>query len=203
MLLFDTETTGLIDNSAIPLKSQPQIIELYALKLQDEAIRDLLAAADREGEVVTGPKLDQILDEYGEEWASLFHVKKMDDDAIKTHGITLEMLKGEPVFAERYLSLCDFFAGERTLIGHNLSYDRDMLLLELRRMEKVCAFPWPWRHICTVEATESLEGFRLSLSALYEKLFGESFPEAHRARNDVRAMARCVLKLIADGVIRI
>lgn len=199
MILFDTETTGLIHNIAIPLKGQPQIVELYALKIDDDLASKLRLLDDP---VVINHQITAIIDE-AEEWESLFHVKKMDDDAIKTHGITLDMLADAPVFAERIESLAEFYSGERTLVGHNLSFDRDMLLLELRRLEKVCAFPWPWRHICTVEATENIEGFRLSLAALYEKLFGETFPEAHRAKNDVRAMARCVLRLIGDGVIRL
>lgn len=196
MILFDTETTGLIANSAIPLKSQPQIIELYALKISDDELKLHV------GKGLSNEHITRLLDEAGE-WESLFHVKKMDADAIKTHGITLEMLADQPVFAEKVESLAEFYSGERNLVGHNLSFDRDMLLLELRRLEKVCAFPWPWRHICTVEATEGMDGFRLSLAALYEKLFSETFPEAHRARNDVRAMARCVLRLIGDGVIKL
>src|SRR3546814_8808052 len=112
----------------------------------------------------------------------------MEPDAIKTHGITLEMVAGAPLFAEKYRSLCEFFSGERVLLAHNLSYDRDILELELRRIGKQCAFPWPWWHICTVEATEGLEGFRLGLSALYEKLFGETRSAEHTS--DLQSLMR-------------
>ena len=33
-ILFDTETTDLIHNHAIPLDQQPRIIEIYAMKIQ-------------------------------------------------------------------------------------------------------------------------------------------------------------------------
>jgi len=175
MIVFDTETTGLIENIAIPLKQQPQIVELCAIKIDDQTLEEVGC------------------------WTSLFKVKSMHEDAFKTHGISLEMLRGEPTFAEMFESLCEFFLGERTLIGHNLSFDRDQLAMEIRRLGKACAFPWPYRHVDTVEVTEGWEGFRLGLTKLHEKLFGEGFPEAHRAEADTRATARCVVELVKRG----
>jgi len=40
-----------------------------------------------------------------------------------------------------------------------------------------------------------LKGYRLKLAQLYEHLFGETFPDAHRARNDVQALRRICVEL--------
>lgn len=179
MIIYDTETSGLIKNMAMPLKQQPQIIELYAQKLDDAT----LEAVD--------------------EWHSLFYAKELEQEVIDITGIKPEMLKDAPTFAEKKDELVDFFLGERIMIGHNLSYDRDMLAIELKRMDALIKFPWPQRHICTVESTESLLGFRQSLSALHEHLFGCNFESAHRAQSDVEATVRCVRELVSRGVIEI
>ena len=179
MIIFDTETTGLIQNMAVPLKQQPHIIELYALRLDDRNLEPV------------------------NEWHSLFHVKELSDEVVDITHITLDMLKDAPPFINKVFELANFFLGERIMIGHNLSYDRDMLAIELKRLDMVMRFPWPQRHICTVEATESLLGYRMSLSALHEHLFGTGFKEAHRAANDVEATARCVRELVSRGVIEL
>lgn len=179
MIIFDTETTGLIKNSAIPLKQQPQIVELFCLKLNDQTYEE-------EGA-----------------WLSRFHVKKIEEEAVKTHGITVADLAMEPTFAERFDSLCEFLLGQRIMIGHNISFDIDMLDMEVRRLGKSRAFPWPYIHIDTVEATEGEEGFRLGLAVLHERLFNESFEGAHGAEADVRATARCLVELIKQGMVKL
>lgn len=179
MIIFDTETSGLIKNIALPLKQQPQIIELYALKLDED-------------------ELEPIAD-----WHSLFHVSELEQEVIDITSITPAMLRDEPEFAEKAPELAEFFLGQRIMVGHNLSYDRDMLFIELKRLDAVCKFPWPQRHICTVEVTEDLLGFRQSLSALHEHLFGCGFAAAHRAQSDVEATARCVRELVSRGVIEL
>lgn len=180
LIIYDTETTGLIANSAIPLKDQPQIIELFALKLSIE------------------PGLPEI-----GRWHSLFYVKEVPAEVTKITSITTEMVREAPTFAQMYDSLCEFYLGTLWTVGHNLSYDRDMLHMELRRLNMVCQFPWPPKHLCTVEATEHLEGFRLGLSVLHERLMGEGFDSAHRAQSDVEATSRCLRKLVEQGVIRL
>lgn len=179
MIIFDTETTGLIQNVAKPLAQQPQIIEFYAMKLDDET-----------------------LEEQGR-FHSLFFAKEVPQEVTSITGITTEQLKSEPRFSQKFDELCEFFLGERILAGHNLSFDRDMLMFELRRLNMVTNFPWPKRHICTVESTEAMDGFRLSLMALHEKLFGHKFDSAHRAQADVEATAACLRELVNRGIIEI
>jgi DNA polymerase III epsilon subunit-like protein len=72
---------------------------------------------------------------------------------------------------------------------------------ELVRLGLHRKFPWPPRHICTVESTMQIKGHRLHLANLHEHLFGEKFAGAHRAMVDVEALTRCFIKLVQDGEI--
>lgn len=179
VIIYDTETTGLIKNSAIPLKNQPHIIELFALRVN----RDL--------------------EEVGV-WHSLFKPPApLSEETTRITGITDADLAEAPRFATMAGGLSEFFLGARTMIGHNLSYDRDMLAIELRRIGLEYRFPWCPEHICTVEASETLTGFRLNLGDLHERLCGYRFAEAHRAENDVRATHRVLKGLVEKGVVRL
>lgn len=196
-IVFDTETTGLIDNSVIPLKSQPHIIELCAVEINLDHIAFGVADEDWPGD------RDKMLSE-APMFSSLFNPGiKIDEETTKITGITGEMLFTAVPFASKVKELQRFFLGATHMVGHNLSYDRDMLQLELRRLDMECQFPWPPRHICTVEATETLEGYRLGLNDLHEKLTGARFSEHHRAEPDTRATARCFVELIRQGLVRV
>jgi DNA polymerase-3 subunit alpha len=171
-LFFDTETTGLLENSLMPIEKQPHITELFMVKF----------------------------DEHGTELGS-FHSLflppvKLSDEIIKITGITPEMLEGAPAFRDRIAEIMAFMADADCLVAHNLSFDRDMLINEFTRAGGSITFG---ELICTVEATEHLKGFRLSLSDLHEYLFGEKFEGAHRAEIDVRAMVRCFFELLNRG----
>lgn len=181
LIAYDTETTGLINNTAIPLKDQPRIIELYAMRCRWD-----------------GEELHEV-----EQWQSLFYSKEVPEEVQKITGITPAMTQAAPTFDSMLDDLSDFFLGAKWLVGHNLSYDRDMLWMELRRRQCECRFPWPPRHLCTVEATEAMKGFRLNLTALHEELFGMGFDAAHRAQSDVTATVRCLRELLKRKVIRL
>jgi hypothetical protein len=73
-------------------------------------------------------------------------------------------------------------------------------MVEIEMQRHGCDIIWPEK-ICTVEMTEHMDGFRLSLTALHEKLFGEAFKGSHRASADVHAMKRCYSELIKRGEI--
>ncbi len=178
VIIFDTETTGLIKNSAMPLKSQPHIIELFALRL------------------------DPDLNEVGS-WHSMFHFANLTEETTRITGITQDDLKEAPSFAQMAGGLSEFFLGTRTAVAHNLSYDRDMLAIELRRLALEYNFPWPVRHLCTVEQSETLTGFRLNLGDIHERLCGYRFDAAHRAENDVRANHRVLVELVKAGTVKL
>lgn len=179
MIVFDTETTGLIGHVSTPLDQQPEIIELTAFKLDDATLEktDEISFLIAPKRLPLPPKITEIT------------------------GITENMLKGQPSFARHLPAVRDFFRGEETMVAHNCSYDAGMFELELRRLSAVTKFPWPSTHICTVEATMSLKGYRLKLGILYELLTGKKPDGAHRSRADVAALAELVPILRGRGLL--
>lgn len=170
--MLDTETTGLIDNMLLAGDSQPWVIEYYGLLV----------------DLVTG-------DEIREDWHM---VKPAAADALTPKitgitGITHDMVAAAPYFSRVAPAIRQAIETAPIVLAHNLSYDRDVLDIEFGRLgEKL---NWPKRKICTIEQTIHVKGHRLSMSALYEYLFGESFAGAHRARVDVQALKKCCVEL--------
>lgn len=110
------------------------------------------------------------------------------------------MLKGQPRFEANAFRVASLISQADEVVAHNLSFDLAVVNTEFARITKE-PVPWPEARICTVEATEWLKGFRLSLSALHELLFGEPFKGAHRAKVDVQALARCFFELRQKGYV--
>lgn len=176
MIIFDTETTGLLKSSIVDLEQQPKIIEFAAIKLDDKTLEEV----DRiEFLVNPGHALPAVI--------------------TKITGIEDSDLKDVKPFVDYYEQLTNFFLGEKYLIAHNVAFDVGMLTTELSRIGRLTQFPWPPIQICTVNKTMTIKGYRLKLSILYSHLFGEEFKEAHRAMNDVMALVRCVKTLIKNG----
>lgn len=166
-LLFDTETTGLVKNRLVPLARQPKIVELFGLSLEDE---------------IESVEINQL---FNPGYA-------LDKDVTRITNITDEMLSSAPAFSEKAETIKNSIERHDEVVAHNLSFDKTMVDLEMERAG--LKIKWP-RLICTVEATEHLKGYRLNLNALHHFLFGEEFTGAHRAENDVRAMAKCFVEL--------
>lgn len=172
-LLFDCETSGLTKPSVAPLEKQPHIIELCALLLD----------GDKEVSCQT--------------WF-FKPPQPISKEITAITGITNAMLEDAPAFADMHDEVLKAFTSADEFVAHNLSFDKRMIDSEFAR----CGTIMHWKRlICTVEQTENLKGFRLSLGALHEMLFGEKMENAHRAENDVRAMARCFLELRKRGEI--
>jgi DNA polymerase III epsilon subunit-like protein len=178
VMLFDTETTGLIDNAARPLDHQPHMIEFFGI------------SAVQEGKTI----------EKVGEWESLFHyAKSLPPKITQITGIRDGDLYGAPKFREKAEELMAFILRHDRVVAHNLSFDIGIVSNEYRRLG--VEFEFPKDRMCTVEATEHLAGHRLSLTLLHERLFGEKFANAHRGRSDVEAMFRCYAKLLEIGEI--
>lgn len=179
-ILFDTETTALIENSARQLRDQPHVIELFALTLDMDSGEEL-----------------------GTFHSFFAHSKDLPKDTVRITGITNEMIKDAPPFADKAKEIKTLIEKHECCVAHNLDYDMSVLNYEFQRLPQTQVLPiiWPPRKICTVESTEHLKGYRLSLTALHELLFGEAFESAHRAEGDVRALARCFKELIKRGEI--
>ena len=174
-IIFDTETTGYVNSTQAPLNIQPKIIELFALKVDDNfEILDEL-------EILIDPR------------------EKLTDEIVKVTGLKDEDLIGKGEFVVHYPKIRDFWFACRSATGHNITFDCDMLEIELKRLGQVTRFPWTPNRICTVEASEHYLGRRLKLIDLHMFLFGVGFEQAHRARNDVMATYRCAKEMERRG----
>lgn len=176
-LLLDTETSGLVSNRSIKLAEQPHIIEFYA------ALVDLASG-----------KIESELD---------FLIKPpqpISDEITKITGITNERLVNESPFAQHGAQIKNAIENAPLVIAHNASFDREMIDIEFERLGSELKIKWP-SILCTVEATVHLTGYRLTLSALHEHLFGVPFAGAHRAKHDVQALLKCCVELYKRGEI--
>jgi DNA polymerase-3 subunit epsilon len=180
IIVFDTETTGLLAPSEADIKRQPYITEIAMIKLND----DLTPA----GEITTLIKPAVPIDE--------------SSKASQITGITNASVANAPSFAEALDEISRFVLGSHTLVAHNLAFDRSMLGNELIRINRLACFPWPMKHVCTVEITTQIENRRLKLSDLYYKATGKQIEGAHRAINDVRALVDCYKWCVLRGFVK-
>jgi DNA polymerase III subunit alpha, Gram-positive type len=176
--IFDTETTGLIANSAIPLEKQPRVIEFYG----------------------------ELWELKGDNWSPLRSLHSyinpgiaISDEVKRITGISQDMVENAQNFKAFLPSVSDFFSEAQVACAHNFSYDYQILKFEAQRAKQDIRLP-PI-HICTVEATEHLKGHRLNLMTLHKELFGEGFEAAHSAINDVKALFRCFKELQKKGIV--
>lgn len=179
--IFDTETTGLLKPKANDMDKQPYITEIYVAKLIHRS----------DGQI------EQIA-----EFEQMFKPPMpITEEITRITGITNHDLKDCPSFKRVAPDLCDFFIGVGRMVAHNLAFDRSMLANELVRAGKILNFPWPPQHVCTVEKSLHLEQRRMNLTKLHEEFFGEGFPDAHRAKNDVLPLIRCYKHMVKEGMI--
>lgn len=174
-LCFDTETTGLVDNRTLRLEKQAEIIEFYAALVNLQT-----------GEILE--ELDTLIKPKNKIYAKITGIT----------GITNGMVADALPFAAHAQRIKSIIERAPLVIAHNLSFDKDIVDIEFERMDgKV---QWP-DGLCTVEQTEYIRGFRMSLGMLYEHLFGEKFLGAHRAKVDVAAHIRCCVELHRRGML--
>lgn len=173
-LIFDCETTGLIGPSLLPVKHQPKLTEYYGGLYEDGVLVDEVEFFANPGE-------------------------KLDKKVVSITGITDAMLSTAKPFLANAFEVAKIVSRADEVVAHNLAFDLAVVDAEFARLGE--RLDWPADRICTVEATEWLKGFRLSLSALHEHLFGEVFKGAHRAKVDVAALARCFFELRSKGYV--
>jgi DNA polymerase III epsilon subunit-like protein len=183
-LIFDTETTGLIDNRTVHIDKQPHIIE-FCGQIVD------LAKAKVLKKFSTLIKPSQLVD-----LSKPVKGKKSINDIT---GISNEMIADAPTFKEVKTDIVNLIASAPAAIAHNLSYDKDMVEIELERLKEKVS--WPSRMICTVEQTVHLRGHRLNLTKLHGLLFPAETFVAHRAGSDVDALTKIAVELFARDII--
>jgi DNA polymerase-3 subunit alpha len=174
VVIFDTETTGLIKNRSLPLEKLPEIIEFYGCVVDTET-----GKIEKEFECLLKPKhiVNSSLPPIIEEITGLNY----KDD-----------LAGSPLFAQHKGEILELLSSGEMVIAHNASYDQEMVDIELKRLGET--FDWPMVR-CTIQQTKHFTGKWMNLASLYEYLFEEKFENAHRAKNDVKALTRIVLEL--------
>ena len=182
-LLFDTETTGLIENRAIDLDRQPEVIEYYGCMAD---LKKGKVLSDYETMIKPRNKVNGLM---------ATNAKKSISDIT---GIDDAMLAKAPSFAQVAKKIKAQLEGAPLIIGQNVQFDREMMNIEFERLgEKI---KWP-PCICTIEQSIFLKGERLNLSRLHELLLGATFPGAHRAKADTHALMRCATEMFKRGML--
>ena len=131
------------------------------------------------------------------EFSSLIQVPRMiPSPATRVHGITNEMLTGQPLPEEVFPALRGFL-GEGVLAAHNAAFDISFLRHEFGRL----GFGLPNRYVCTLELARrrlpQLPDHRLA--TVYRHLFGEFPPgvKLHRALDDARMAAQVWVAMVS------
>lgn len=178
MIIFDTETTGFTKPGVVDIAHQPEIIEFGAIRVNESTLE-----IDKQCHFFCKPR-----------------ILPLSPEIVKATNITTEMLVDKKPFSTYVPSLTAFFLGEETMVSHNCGYDRDVMMYELTRVDRLTRFPWPWQHIDTVELTMDIpaprqKSARLKLSELYQALTSKQPAVKHRALDDVMTLYECVVAL--------
>lgn len=180
MVIFDCETTDLAQPEILPLDKHPKIIEFAAIKLDDYTLEEV----DRI-EMIINPQMPIP--------AKITQITGIKDSDVKD---------AQP-FSFHFKDIAKFFIGEKYIFAHNAAFDVYMLQTEFKRLGMWPSFPSPLTPVCTVRQTMKMRGYRLSLSVLYQQLFGDQMPKGHRAMVDVESLTRIVRELLNKEIIKL
>jgi DNA polymerase-3 subunit alpha/DNA polymerase-3 subunit epsilon len=189
ILFFDTETTGLpkyYKKSYTDSENWPRLVQLSWIVYHDEL------------KMSSG---NHLIKPHG------FTIPK---EASNIHGHSHDkcMNQGRYIF-----DVLGEFYGEYktvdTIVGHNVSFDRNIISSELHRMNKDAAVFFREKpKACTMFS--SIDYCKLpgsfgykwpKLEELYKVLFNKEMENAHNALHDVNATAECYFELVKRGVI--
>lgn len=176
-VIYDTETTGLVNRATRDLTKQPHVIEFAGIRINSKG------KVLRKLEFFCNPGV------------------KLDDEIRSITNITQEQVDGAKPFKEHFDQLATLFKKADNAIAHNMAFDKQLMDFEFKRNN--LTWVWPSQMTCTVEATEFIKGRRMKLKELHEYLFEEGFEGAHRAMTDVLALTRCVVELGKRGIIEL
>ena len=191
LLFFDVETTGLPKRYNVPyhvLENWPRIVQIAWAGFTPDGTEHF---AD---DAIIRP--DDFV---------------IPDNVAAIHGITQARALREGIPASAAL---DEFAADTgrssLLVAHNISFDHPIVAAALLRHNISCDFA-DMQGFCTMKSREIIRFCNLpksrgglkwpKLAELHRILFEEDFENAHDARADVRATARCYFELKERGVI--
>ena len=188
-LIFDTETTGLPKKWKAPISDVDNWPRMVQLAWQCHDIEGNFLFA--KNHVITP-------DGY-----------TIPEDVVAVHGISTEIAheKGIPL-KDALLDFMEDVRKAKYIIGHNVSFDINIVGCELLRCEmdeqELVKAPsldtmTGSKEFCDLKRKGQLKN--PTLTELHMKLFGVPFAEAHNAAADVEATSRCFLELIrVDGL---
>jgi DNA polymerase-3 subunit epsilon len=134
---------------------------------------------------------------------------KIPRDAVDRHGITTERALAEGVDLLPVLKEFAEAAQSATiLVGHNISFDENVVGAELLRAGIQNVLPGKTRRCTMKESTDYCRipgprGYKWpTLTELHTALFGEPFKEVHSALADCQACMRCYFRLKQLGAVR-
>ena len=188
-LFFDVETTGLpIDwKGAIhDVDNWPRIVQIAWI------------VSDTSGKILN--KQSRIV--CPSDWI-------IPPDASLVHGITTEIAEKEGQFIE--IVMGEFMSDVKrtgTLVAHNMAFDRKVVGAELVRLGWEADFLLK-PQFCTMEYSTVFCGIPgkwgnykwPKLEELHEKLFGETFENAHDALADIEATHKCFFEMVKRKLI--
>lgn len=183
--VYDTETTGLFKfyhrthTAPEQMRPYPHVIELFGHIVVAED-----GSTQGEVEFLCEPKVP------------------VTAEITRITGIKPEDVLGKPPFDTHIDAILNLLSECDAIVAHNLTYDIQMIEVEFKRAGRFDELKTQLgrvRKICTVEQSMHYQGRRLNLTKLHEHLFGEGFPDAHRARNDVEALTRCFVEMFKRG----
>ena len=161
--VFDTETTGLNPSQG------DEIIQIGATRILN-------------GKLLQGEGFEQLVDPQ----------RSLPPESTKIHGITPEMLAGQPVIAKVLPALHDF-AADTVLVAHNAAFD--MRFLQLKEAVAGVRFDQPVLDTLLLSAIIHPNQDSHRLEAIAER-FGVTVIGRHTAMGDAIVTAEVFLKMI-------
>ncbi len=187
--IWDTETTG-FPVKEWKLEQQPYIIQFAAIVF--DFSEDASIAEIERHNMLIKPRVS------------------IPFGASQVHGIYDKDVVDVPYIEEYIDIIMKVLNGADIVVGHNISYDEEILWYELARIGRVWEYT-PSQSICTMRSSTEYckmpgRGFAWKppkLSELHRFLFDEYFDGAHNALVDVEATGRSFFELVKRGVIKV
>lgn len=166
LIVYDTETTGLVKHPSAPLAKQPRLIEFggMALSLKDGSVKARFKQ-------LVHPGMD------------------VSDEITRITGITNEELEGQPQFPKAWPTISKFLRKGTVFLAHNEPFDHAIIDYELARHG--LSFDWP-PTFCTISLYRERWGRDMKLTELYASIVGKELDQKHRALSDVEALVEIV-----------
>lgn len=183
IIIFDTETTGLL-NSGGPMDKQPYVCQFAAI-LYEYKKQELTKLAEHD--LLIKPPIP------------------IPESCTEVHGISDDTVAEKESFGHHAAFIAQLFKDADIAVAHNIDFDDRILQNEFLRLGLNKDFlpattydtMLETKELCQLKAGNFGERIKNpTLSELHLHLFGEEFANAHNALADVAATGRCLAELI-------